>query len=35
VYVAPEYAAPQRADVIDADEMDNGIMTQNANARTG
>jgi hypothetical protein len=35
VYVAPEYAAPQSAEVIDADEMDNGIMTQNANARTG
>jgi hypothetical protein len=33
VYVAPEYAAPQRADVVDADDMDNGIMTRNANAK--
>jgi hypothetical protein len=34
VYVAPEYAAPQRAEVIDSDEMDNGILTGNANVRT-
>jgi hypothetical protein len=33
VYVAPEYAAPQRADVVDRDDMDNGIMTRNADAR--
>jgi hypothetical protein len=33
VYVAPEYATPQRADVVDADDMDNGIMTRNANAK--
>ncbi|KUJ06556.1 uncharacterized protein LY89DRAFT_405612 [Mollisia scopiformis] len=34
VYVAPEYASPQRADVVDADEMDNGILTGNANAKS-
>ncbi|KAE9378370.1 hypothetical protein N431DRAFT_295225, partial [Stipitochalara longipes BDJ] len=34
VYVAPEYAAPKSAEVIDADEMDNGILTGNANVRT-
>jgi hypothetical protein len=33
VYVAPEYVAPQRADVVDKDDMDNGIMTRNADAR--
>jgi hypothetical protein len=33
VYVAPEYAAPQRADVVDRDDMDNGVMTRNADAR--
>ncbi|PMD25514.1 hypothetical protein NA56DRAFT_642503 [Hyaloscypha hepaticicola] len=30
VYVAPEYVAPQRADVVDRDDMDNGVMTRNA-----
>lgn len=30
VYVAPEYTSPQRADLADADEMDNGILTRNA-----
>jgi hypothetical protein len=33
VYVAPEYASSQRADVVDADEMDNGILTGNANVK--
>lgn len=32
MFIEPEYLLPPRADNIDADDMDNGIITMNANA---
>jgi hypothetical protein len=33
VYIAPVHASPQRADFFDKGEMDNGIMTGDANVK--